>query len=364
MNNKELILSSALGERDLFFSKIENNVPERGNVAGISFVAENITKMEAASRDKTLPLKSLTFASIPSLLSIKGDNFAYSKIIVQDGEEEYPMSEWGLGQVCSTLKVPATYMKRCIVDSAGDVAVGNLNYWARREHDKNPGKDYFIRLTDNRMHGFLSNRYCAFDDSTFLKMVIASMPQDGSFRIMNQIVSPEITKIRLISNEKMTIDGDDYSVGLDISNSRVGRSSIKLEFLIFRWICTNGMMVGGGKSTILQKIHRNIEKLSIEQQIVVMIQSMPELLMEIKGWVESSKQNKIDQKHLDLLTDGFRARANNSDKAVQNIKATMASKYDQSMWGYIQSITEVAQTNTIFTREAMERYAGMMLLRG
>jgi hypothetical protein len=364
MDNKELILKTAFGERDLFFIKMDGNLPVLHNVTGLGKVIDNIKAIESKSRDKNILLKNSEFVSRPGAIYNTDEELVqFQNIMLFDGEEEYPMSNWGLGQACNTLGVPSSYIQKCIWKQSTDLAVSNMNYWAEKEANANPNKEYLARLTDDRMYGFLSTSYCTYDDSTFLNQIVEALPAGTHFHIMNSTVSPEITKVRIISDEKMIIDGDEYSIGLDVSNSRVGRSSVKLELLIFRWICSNGQIYGGGRSTVLQKIHRNIENLSIEMQIVVIVQQIPELLVEIKTWIEAAKANTLNQHSLDMLLDGFRARAINSESATRAVRELMNTKYNETMWGYTQAIAELAQSYSIFQREPMERYSGQMLFK-
>lgn len=364
MEKKDLIIKTAFGERELFFAKMENNQPAVRNVTGLLKVTDGIAKIERTSRDKELCLGKAEFVVRPgTIYDGEEEPVSYQNIMLFDGEEEYPMSTWGLGQVCNTLGVSGGYIQKCIWRDGSDIGAQNLNYWAKREAEANPNKQYLARLTDDRMHGFLSTSYCTYDDSVFLNQIISALPDGVGFHITNSAVSPEITKVRIISDDKMVIDGDEYSVGLDVSNSRVGRSSVKLELLIFRWICGNGQIMGGGRSTVVQKIHRNIENLSIEMQIATVIQRIPELLIEIKSWVETSKQNRLSQHSLDMLMDGFRARAVNSESLTRMVRELMMTKYNETMWGYTQAISEIAQQHSIFAREKMERYSGDMMMR-
>lgn len=361
METRDLILNSAFGEKSLMFDKMEMTLPSLHNISGMSKVQENITRMETASEDKILNLTDIGFTAVEMEAGDDSNTLKYQNVLIDDGVDQYPMSSWCLSQLSASLGVPASYVKKCIVEGASDLAIQNMDYWRDRSVANNPGKQYLVRLTDDRARGFLSDRYSAFDDSKFIDMVTYALPSDSEFRISNQIVSPDITKMRIIANDKMNIGGDDYSVGFDISNSRVGRSGIKLQLLIFRWICSNGMLMGGGKAELLHRMHKNVQELPIAVQIKLIMENMPELLVNIKDWTESSKSNKLNAGSLTMLTDGFRANVLNSEQAVLKIQAMMVERYNQSMWGYLQAITEVAQLYDVFTREAMEKYAGRLL---
>ena len=365
LSTKELILGAALGEQSLIFKKQPMDAPAIRNVHGMETIHKSILTMEGLSKDVNILFKDTSFNTYEEKI-ILDDNkiIVYENIHMAHDGMEYPMSVWGLGQVCNTLGMPADYVKKCIVDGASDVIVKDMNYWAQRKSNETPGKEYMARMTSGRLRGFVSNKYSAFDDSVFLKTVMESIPEDGEYYVSNQVVSPDVTKIRVISLTKVVINGDTYSVGFDISNSRVGRSSVKIQLLIFRWICSNGMLMGGGKAEIIKKRHNNIQFDSIGTEINLLIANIPSFLEDVKNWTEKAHANKINSASLEMLMDSFKVNAFNSDSVSMQIQAVMDKDYSMTLFGLTQAITQVAQDQSVFVRENMEAYAGKLLQRG
>lgn len=125
----------------------------------------------------------------------------------------------------------------------------NINGWLSTSSDRR-----MLRTLDGRVRAFLSDRYRRLDN---LELADAVLPVIAE---MNgaEIVSAEITESRMyikVVNTTITAEikaGDLFQAGFVISNSEVGLGAVKVEPLIYRLACSNGLIV---KDFATQKYH-------------------------------------------------------------------------------------------------------------
>lgn len=142
-------------------------------------------------------------------------------------------------QIGTALKIPATNYDRMLAEYP-ELLTANVNGWFR----KNPS-ERMIRTLDGTTRAFLSNRYRRIDNYEIAETVlpiISEMP-DAIFE------SCEVTDTHMyikVVNPRMTAEvtpGDVVQSGMIITNSEVGLSSVKIQPLVYRLVCSNGMVV-------------------------------------------------------------------------------------------------------------------------
>ena len=315
-----------------------------------------VSEIDTASKDFVVPVKDLRAG-----LLRKGTEENLG--LMRNSEDKvygHEFSNWSLNQLCSTVDVPAQYIKKCMASDEFAFGADNLNKWLYRLPQD---KEYLLRTTNNRLHGFLTDRYAIFDDKEVLDVTQSAMNGiDGhKFGIMQYLVSPELFSIRLVSNQCINIQGEDLSVAYKIWNSRVGASSLNLEFFIFKWACTNGLIVGGGKLTVATQRHVKINKDIWADKLQEIIGRTPQFVHFIKDAVESARVDKLDNDSLEKIFNDFKESYKAPDVLVMGVKSRMEDYGGNTRWAVIQSITELAQNYSAETQERYERFAGSLL---
>jgi len=102
-----------------------------------------------------------------------------------------------------------------------------------------------VRTLDTEVRAFLSNRYRRLDNFDLAEAVLPILAEMGEGI---RIVSAELTESRMyikVINERLELEvkkGDVVQAGIALSNSEVGLGALSVEPLIYRLICTNGMI--------------------------------------------------------------------------------------------------------------------------
>ncbi|MBQ7922475.1 MAG: DUF932 domain-containing protein [Clostridia bacterium] len=156
-----------------------------------------------------------------------------------DRIEPLDIGEIAHRQIGTHLSIPAKYYAKMLAEKPELLCV-NVNSWM----ESNPSTR-MLRVMDGRARAYLSNRYQRFDHYEIANAVLpilGEMP-DAQFE------SCQITEGRLyikVVNPRLQAEvtpGDIVQSGLIISNSEVGLGSVTVQPLVYRLVCSNGMIV-------------------------------------------------------------------------------------------------------------------------
>jgi hypothetical protein len=154
--------------------------------------------------------------------------------------ESFVTTEHTHGQIAQRLNIPTKYYRRMQTE-APQLLAGNVNHWLQ----ENP-ETRMIRTLGDTARAFLSNRYRCIDNNEIAETVLPVLAEFGDGL---KIASIGLTDSRLyikVVNERMQLDvkvGDPVQAGVIVSNSEIGLGSIRIEPLVYRLACTNGMAI-------------------------------------------------------------------------------------------------------------------------
>lgn len=159
-------------------------------------------------------------------------------LTVDGQEQQYNVSETAHQQIASRLQIPYRYYQRMqkefplLLDE-------NVNGWFHKQHERR-----MIRIMDGKVRAFLSDRYRRLDN---LELCAAVLPIIYNMKGAS-VESCEVTDRHMylkVINKKLKAEvavGDVVQAGFVVSNSEVGLGSLKVEPLVFRLVCKNGMI--------------------------------------------------------------------------------------------------------------------------
>lgn len=156
----------------------------------------------------------------------------------------FGVNEVAHDQIGQRLGIPSKYYDKMRNENP-ELLAANVNSWFQREPETR-----MVRTLDGKARAFLSDRYRRIDNFEIAQTVlpiIADMPDA-------KIESCEVTDERLylkVVNPRLTtevVPGDVVQSGMLITNSEVGLGSLTVQPLVFRLVCTNGMVVNDAKT--------------------------------------------------------------------------------------------------------------------
>jgi len=159
--------------------------------------------------------------------------------IESDSHQEFPITAHAHTQIAARLDIPAKYYNR-MLNEAPELLAANVNEWFHSKPERR-----MVRTLDGSMRAFLSDRYRRLDNFDLAEAVLPILAEMGEG---SKIVSTELTESRMyikVINERLELEvkkDDVVQAGIVISNSEVGLGALKVEPLIYRLVCTNGMI--------------------------------------------------------------------------------------------------------------------------
>jgi len=191
----------------------------------LSQLAAELERQQNSKRDLVADTRKLTMLSTENSFQVE----------INGAKEVFPITDIAGKQLADHAGIPQKYYDRM----PQDLRATNVNHWLQAEPAKR-----MVRTLDGKARAFLSDRYRMLDNFDLAEAVLPvllGVPQA-------KIVSCELTDRRMyikalfpkIEGELKV--GDLVQSGVVISNSEVGQGSLRVEPLVFRLVCSNGMI--------------------------------------------------------------------------------------------------------------------------
>lgn len=269
------------------------------------------------------------------------------------------ISDYALGQLCAKLGVPKKYIDRCLKEYP-TLATENINSWLEVY-----GKDLLIRCYDNKIRGVLSSKFSRFDIPEML-MTLFNAYDFSEYNVKGYYLSPERFHARLALPRNLDIPmEDDLLPGIQIDSSDVGRSVLTVQFLIFKQVCTNGLVLPRAQGVLFTQKHIGITVSEFSNELVQSVKKLPELIEHTSEIVTAAINKDVDISTCDKMLEYVEMLKHNSipeDGAKRIINTVKMREYGRaSQWSLINAITQEAQNYTLEKRLSMEKFASSLL---
>lgn len=271
------------------------------------------------------------------------------------GIGEFDMKELTHRQIGDRLGIPAKYYDR-MRQEAPDLLSNNVNYWFHCRPE-----DRMIRTLDGNARAFLSNRYRRLDNYELMEAVLpvlAEIPQ-------LEIKSCEVTDTRLYLKavtpriEAELRPGDAVNAGIVISNSEVGLGAFKVEPLVFRLVCENGMIAADYS---MQKYHVG-RKIAAEEAAAELFSDETLMADDRAFWLKARDIVKgvLAEKTFWMIVNGMREAAaykiqGDPHKAVQELSNRFRLTQEDT-GGIMRHLIEGGDLSKLGLANAVTRYS-------
>lgn len=273
------------------------------------------------------------------------------------------MTRHSLSQLCNKIGVPIRYIDKCIDSGRLDLAAENINSWI-----DDFGKNLFIREHRNTIRGVLSDRYSTLDTPHIMDAV-NDVLDFNEYKIKGYLLSPERFHARIVQREMMNINGEDLFAGVQIDSSDVGRSILVVKFMIWKQVCTNGLCLSQGGGVLFQQKHIGIDASEFRDGFRNSLSNIPLLVEHSKELIEEARRDgerystkNFNEQQLKDFIERIKMKTKLSEEGVSKVLQFMNDKYGFSKWGFVNSLTEVAQDYTLERRLEIEKIAGDVLM--
>lgn len=166
-------------------------------------------------------------------------------------------------QIGNELGIPKAYYEKMREQNPALLAE-NVNAWFYNEPKVRMIRTMTSDNSDTRYaRAFLSDRYLRIDNADIFETVYPILEGIEGISFESQEITDQRMYIKVV-NKRITkeVKPEDYvQSGLLITNSEVGMGTVTIQPLLYRLVCTNGMVVNDFKSAATRRRHvgrRNI----------------------------------------------------------------------------------------------------------
>ena len=157
-----------------------------------------------------------------------------------------PMTITGIAhrQIGTHLRIPAAYYDR-MREERPDLLAYNANTWFKQESSQR-----MLRTLDGSARAYLSNRYRRIDNIDIAGVTLPILGGLPDIRFESCQITESRMYIKAV-NPRLQAEvspGDIVQAGVIISNSEVGLGSVSIQPLIYRLVCSNGMVVNDAQT--------------------------------------------------------------------------------------------------------------------
>lgn len=363
-NNMDEIVNKILNntERRLQLIKTDNNE----SIGNFEDISKQSNLLLSNSRDFFVPVKDFEPDICAGVAEHEGVGYdSVGFYIKQEFESKVPFTSNGLQSYCTLLGISASYARKCIAAQKIDLLLQNFNEWHK---DLSPDKKLLIRTSYDKVEAVLSDRYSIFDDNEVLDCVYGILAPHNNFTVKNYSLTSSGLHLRIVCRDKITINGEDLSYGFDIRNSGIGKSSVEINLIMFKWACSNGMIFGGGQGTVYKQRHVAVSREQLVKEFTAMLNEAPGVVRNIQDVINRSMDTKLNSDTIQKIIDEMKYNSI-LDGAVQKVKSQVlrnnedGSIYtvEDNLWNVVNIITAQSQLYNIDTRVKMEKQASIIL---
>ena len=209
--------------------------------SGISLVdmAKEIQRQADLKADYMLDTRSLRLEPFDSKLYLN----AYDQSGVP-ALEPLEVNSIAHRQIGTHLKIPAAYYDK-MLEKYPQLLAQNVNAWFQREPSVR-----MIRTIEGTARAFLSNRYRRIDNLDIASIVLPVLQDMEGMHFESCQLTESRMYIKVVNTrlEAEVVPGDIVQSGIIISNSEVGLGSVNIQPLVYRLVCSNGMVVNDAQT--------------------------------------------------------------------------------------------------------------------
>lgn len=285
------------------------------------------------------------------------------------------VNEVAHNQIGSYLNIPSRYYDKMRHENP-ELLAQNVNSWFR----KYP-KVRMVRALDGTMRAFLSDRYRRIDNFEIAQVVLPVIGDMPDATIESCEITDEQMYIKVV-NPRLTAEvtpGDVVQSGLIITNSEVGLGSMTIQPLIYRLVCTNGMVVNDAAT---RKYHTGRGNIAGEDFTLYSDETLKAddyaLLLKVKDTVKAVVEQTRFDKVVAMMRDAKNARITSPDiPAMVELASTdygfsknegesvlnyLIRGGDLSLYGLANSVTRAAQDVESYDRSTAMESIGYSIL--
>lgn len=175
-----------------------------------------------------------------SLMCSQTDDAGSCRLVIEEdsGVGKYDITNLARRQLADKLKIPFAYFERMRTEQPG-LLDRNVNTWLQSERDRR-----MIRTLDGKVRAVLSDRYRRLDNVDLAENVLPILQRLPEVRFESVELTESRMYIKAVTPRVQAemAPGDVVQAGIVIMNSEVGHGTLSVQPLIYRLVCSNGLI--------------------------------------------------------------------------------------------------------------------------
>ena len=281
-------------------------------------------------------------------------------------------SPWATSQLCQQLGMPARYFRACPPHLQEAQVAHWVHYALAHDDDGLPRHDllaerehWLLRGKGNSLRGVLSTRYARLDNRQLLDCLLPLV--DDRFQVSWHAITSESFHLRLVDPalSQDALPGDRLMVGLHVGNSEVGKRSVSVDAIVFRLVCSNGLIrVINGKGLLRQR-HVSWDPPRFRERLSKAIgQALLEGAAFLARLIGTTRTPVPDVEGALLLLGERWGLSLRTRQMIRVNLLAMPAAHQESLYGLVNAVTQAAQTLPPDDRYDLEALAGGLAEHG
>jgi len=274
---------------------------------------------------------------------------------IELGDQIYDLQSNFHSQVSNHLHIPKRYYDA--MQEIPSLRAANVNAWLT----KNGNEERMVRTLDNNARAFLSSRFRPFDNLFALKAMSPVFDEFKGLEVKANSLTDNRMYLEIVfpSLSAEVVPGDTVNQGIIVTNSEVGRGALDVSSLIWRLVCSNGMI---GQSILSRKhvgrridfetedvniyqhdtIEAELESYRLRIRDVVRHALQESVFSERIEKLREAVTDEIPKKTVKKTIENVTKKLSIKEDEIDNIFANIASEGDYSRYGLANAVTALA----------------------
>ena len=257
-------------------------------------LAIELDRQQSTKKDYLINTQHLSMNYSPTGLALE----------MHDGESDWSqpfgINEVAHDQIGRHLKIPSKYYDR-MREEHPELLRMNVNEWFGRTPSSR-----MLRTMDNTARAFLSDRYRRIDNNDVAQTVLPIIGRMPGASVESCELTERKMYIKVVDPriQGEVVPGDAVQAGVIITNSEVGHGSVSVHPLLFRLICSNGMIAadGGLRKTHVGRLNESGADYEIYRDETIEADDRA-FLMKLEDTVNAAVNEVQFRKHIDKLRE-------------------------------------------------------------
>lgn len=162
----------------------------------------------------------------------------YIPKLVLQGKEPFTINSIAHDQIGTKLEIPSRYYDRMLAEEP-QLLADNINTWLKKKPTKR-----MVRTMDGTARAFLSDRYNRIDNHDIAQAVLPIIANMQGAKVESCEITDKRMYLKVLNPRVQTeiTKGDIVQSGILISNSETGHGAVSVMPLVYRLVCSNGMI--------------------------------------------------------------------------------------------------------------------------